>query len=239
MLDRAEARALDFDVQSNTFDNQYPPNLSATFRLPLPGQTPNSPMVTEFWAGGFLLGKAENLQGHSRPGNVVVVVWAFRKPEGAYRSLRALRDLSGLHSTPSSFAPGAILLSLPGTGVSDLLWVRGRALVRATAGLRQGGASMLRARDQVARAIDAKIKSEPFISAYSLAPVQAPGPLDVRRPAELAAHPGQRPPGRPRHGVVDGARAAATPATGCTTMPRRRSSPAASRRSGCAAARRR
>ena len=82
VLDRAEARALDFDVQSNTFDNQYPPNLSATFRLPLPGQTPNSPMVTEFWAGGFLLGKAENLQGHSRPGNVVVVVWAFRKPEG-------------------------------------------------------------------------------------------------------------------------------------------------------------
>ena len=131
-------------------------------------------MVTEFWAGGFLLGKAENLQGHSRPGNVVVVVWAFRKPEGAYRSLRALRDLSGLHSTPSSFAPGAILLSLPGTGVSDLLWVRGRALVRATAGLRQGGASMLRARDQVARAIDAKIKSEPFISAYSLAPVKRP-----------------------------------------------------------------
>ena len=174
VLDRAEARALDFDVQSNTFDNQYPPNLSATFRMPLPGQTPNSPMVTEFWAGGFLLGKAENLQGHSRPGNVVVVVWAFRKPEGAYRSLRALRDLSGLHSTPSSFAPGAILLSLPGTGVSDLLWVRGRALVRATAGLRQGGASMLRARDQVARAIDAKIKSEPFISAYSLAPVNRP-----------------------------------------------------------------
>ena len=57
-------------------------------------------MVTEFWAGGFLLGKAENLQGHSRPGNVVVVVWAFSKPEGAFRSLRALRDLSGLHSTP-------------------------------------------------------------------------------------------------------------------------------------------
>jgi hypothetical protein len=174
VLDRDEARALDFDVQSNTFDNQYPPNLSATFSLPLPGQTPNSPMVTEFWAGGFLLGKAENLQGHSRPGNVVVVVWAFDKPEGAYRSLRALRDLSGLHSRPSTFAPGAVLLSLPGTGVSDLLWVRGRALVRATAGLRQGGASMLQAREQVARTIDAKIKSEPFIGAYSLAQAERP-----------------------------------------------------------------
>jgi hypothetical protein len=131
-------------------------------------------MVTEFWAGGFLLGKAENLQGHSRPGNVVVVVWAFNKPEGAYRSLRALRDLSGLHSSPSTFAPGAVLLSLPGTGVSDLLWVRGRALIRATAGIRQGGASMLSARRQVARAIDAKIKSEPFIGAYAVAPAKPP-----------------------------------------------------------------
>src|SRR5262245_8671042 len=36
VLSRAEARALDFDIQSNTFDNQYPPNLSATFRWPLP-----------------------------------------------------------------------------------------------------------------------------------------------------------------------------------------------------------
>ena len=104
-------------------------------------------MMTEFFAGGFILGKAENLQGRSRPGNVVVVVWAFTKPEGAYRSLRALRDLSGLHSSPSRFAPGAIVLSLPGTGASDLLWVRGRALVRATSSIPQGGASMARARD--------------------------------------------------------------------------------------------
>ena len=174
VLTRAEARALDFDIQSNTFDNQYPPNLSATFRWPLPGQTPNSPMMTEFFAGGFVLGKAENLQGHSRPGNVVVVVWAFNRPEGAFRSLRALRDLSGLHSAPSAFAPGAVLLSLPDTGVSDLVWVRGRALVRATSGITQGGESMLRAREQVARAIDAKIKSEPFIGGYALAPVKRP-----------------------------------------------------------------
>lgn len=174
VLDRAEARQHDFDVQSNTFDNQYPPNLEATFRQPLPGQTPNSPMMTEFFAGGFILGKAENLQGRSRPGNVVVVVWAFTKPEGAYRSLRALRDLSDLHSSPSRFAPGAIVLSLPGTGASDLLWVRGRALVRATSSITVGGSSMARARDAVARTIDAKIRGEPLIAGYRLAAVKQP-----------------------------------------------------------------
>ena len=174
VLNRAEARALDFDIQSNTFDNQYPPDLSATFRWPLPGQTPNSPMMTEFFAGGFVLGKAENLQGRSRPGNVVVVVWVFNRPEGAFRSLRALRDLSGLGSAPSSFAPGAVRLSLPGTGVSDLVWVRGRALARATSGLRQGGESMVAARAKVARAIDSKIKAEPFIGDFAPAPVKSP-----------------------------------------------------------------
>ena len=174
VLTRAEAKALDFDIQSNTFDNQYPPDLAATFRWPLPGQTPNSPMMTEFFAGGFILGKAENLQGRSRPGNVVVVVWAFNRPEGAFRSLRALRDLSGLHSSPSSFAPGAVLLSLPDTGVSDLVWVRGRALVRATSGIVQGGASMAAARNRVARAIDAKIAAEPFVGSHVVAPAKRP-----------------------------------------------------------------
>ena len=239
VLDRAEARALDFDIQSNTFDNQYPPDLSATFRWPLPGQTPNSPMMTEFFAGGFVLGKAENLQGHSRPGNVVVVVWAFNRPEGAFRSLRALRDLSGLDSAPSTFAPGAVLLSLPGTGVSDLVWVRGRALVRATAGLRQGGASMLQARAKVARAIDAKIKAEPFIGGFAPAPVKRPGPLDVRGPAQLAAHPRQRPAGRPRHRVVARTGAARRPRSPARRCRRARARPQLHGARACAAAPRR
>jgi hypothetical protein len=170
VLTRDEARTLDFRIRSNTFDNRYPPDASATFRWPLPGQTPNSPMMTEFFAGGFILGKAENLEGESRPGNVAVVVWAFSRPEGAFRSLRALRDLSGLHSAPSAFAPGAVLLSLPGTGVSDLIWVRGRALVRASSGVAQGGGSMLAARNRVARAVDAKISSDPFIGGIAPRP---------------------------------------------------------------------
>ena len=174
VLTDAEARTLDLEIHSNTFDNRYPPEPEATFRVPLPGQTPNSPMATEFFAGGFILGKAENLEGHSKPGNVAVVVWAFSRPEGAFRSLRALRDLSGLHSRPSSFAPGAVLLSLPVTGVSDLIWVRGRALVRASSGVAQGGASMARARERVARAVDAKIRAEPFIGGVPLRPSPRP-----------------------------------------------------------------
>jgi hypothetical protein len=174
VLSDSEARALDFRIRSNTFDNRYPPEPAATFRWPLPGQTPNSPMMSEFFSGGFVLGKAENLEGRSRPGNVAVVVWAFARPEGAFRSLRALRDLSGLHAAPSSFAPGAVLLSLPGTGVSDLVWVRGRALVRASSGVAQGGKSMARARERVARAIDAKINAEPYVGGVKLVPAPPP-----------------------------------------------------------------
>ena len=170
VLTGGEASKLDFEIHSNTYDNKYPPDARATFRVPLPGQTPNSPMMSEFFAGGFVLGKAENLVGRVRPGNVSVVVWAFLGPEGAFRGLRALRDLSGLHVSASPFAPGAILLSLPGTGVSDLIWVHGRALVRASAGDAQGGASMAHQRDRVARAIDAKIDSEPSVGGSSCRP---------------------------------------------------------------------
>ena len=219
VLTRGEARKLDFEIHSNTYDNKYPPEAQATFRVPLPGQTPNSPMMSEFFAGGFVLGKAENLVGRVRPGNVSVVVWAFLGPEGAFRGLRALRDLSGLHMSASPFAPGAILLSLPGTGVSDLIWVHGRALVRASAGDAQGGASMAHQRDRVARAIDAKIDSEPSVGGVELPPEPAldmttlagrlgslrvaendlPGGLDTRT-WTLVAGPRARDPLRRRSG---------------------------------------
>jgi len=83
--------------------------------------------------------------------------------------LIALHRLVGERSSRRPFTDLALELR-----AGEMLWVRGRALVRATAGLRQGGASMLRARDQVARAIDAKIKSEPFIGGYAPAPVKRP-----------------------------------------------------------------
>jgi hypothetical protein len=218
VLTGGEASKLDFEIQSNTYDNKYPPDARATFRVPLPGQTANSPMMSEFFAGGFVLGKAENLVGRVRPGNVSVVVWAFLGPEGAFRGLRALRDLSGLHVASSPFAPGAILLSLPGTGVSDLIWVHGRALVRASAGNAEGGGPMAHQRDRVARAIDAKISSEPSVGGVQLPPEPAldlstlagrlgslrvaendlPGGLDTRS-LTLHAGPGAR---DPLHGDV-------------------------------------
>ena len=237
VLSDSEARALDFRIRSNTFDNRYPPEPAATFRWPLPGQTPNSPMMSEFFAGGFVLGKAENLEGRSRPGNVAVVVWAFKAPEGAFRSLRALRDLSGLHSAPSSFAPGAVLLSLPGTGVSDLVWVRGRALIRASSGVAQGGKSMLRARERVARAIDAKIAAEPYVGGAPAGQASAPRPHDAGGAPRLAAHRRERSPGRARHPIVAGA-GAARRARAPVRRPGRRPAPrSATARSACAGAR--
>ena len=222
VLTGGEASKLDFEIHSNTYDNKYPPDARATFRVPLPGQTANSPMMSEFFAGGFVLGKAENLVGRVRPGNVSVVVWTFLGQEGAFRGLRALRDLSGLHASASPFAPGAILLSLPGTGVSDLIWVHGRALVRASAGNAQGGASMAHERDLVARAIDAKIDSEPSVGGVQLPPEprldpstlagrlgslrvaenDLPGGLDTRY-LTLRAGPGAR---DPLHGDAAAAR---------------------------------
>jgi hypothetical protein len=50
VLNRAEARQQGFDVQSNTFDNAYPPSLEATFRQPLPGLRDDL-----FWVRGTLL----------------------------------------------------------------------------------------------------------------------------------------------------------------------------------------
>src|SRR5580765_6306568 len=37
VLTGGEARKLDFEIHSNTFDNKYPPDARATFRVPLPG----------------------------------------------------------------------------------------------------------------------------------------------------------------------------------------------------------
>ena len=239
VLTGGEASKLDFEIHSNTYDNKYPPDARATFRVPLPGQTPNSPMMSEFFAGGFVLGKAENLVGRVRPGNVSVVVWAFLGPEGAFRGLRALRDLSGLHVSASPFAPGAILLSLPGTGVSDLIWVHGRALVRASAGDAQGGASMAHQRDRVARAIDAKIGSEPSVGGVELPPEPRARHDDARRPAGLAARRRERPAGRSRHAHLDAASPGPTRAIRCTTTRPPHGSCAAIARSGCSAASRR
>ena len=188
VLDRAEARALDFDVQSNTFDNQYPPNLSATFRLPLPGQTPNSPMVTEFWAGGFLLGKAENLQGHSRPGNVVVVVLGVQEARGGIpqpaRTARSLRPALGAQLVRSRGDP-----ALAARHGRERSAVGARACARARDGGPPAGRRIDAARPRSGGARDRRQDQVRAVHLRLLARTgEAPGPLDVRRTAELAAY---------------------------------------------------
>ena len=139
-----------------------------------------------------MLGKAENLVGHVRPGNVSVVVWAFRGPEGAFRGLRALRDLSGLHALPSAFAPGRDHALASGhRRQRPHLGARPRARACELRCTPQGGVSMAHQRDRVARAIDAKISSEPFVGGAELPPEPRLDLLDAGRPARF-------PPGSPR-----------------------------------------
>ena len=42
VLHGGEASKLDFEIHSNTYDNKYPPDARATFRVPLPGR-PRTP----------------------------------------------------------------------------------------------------------------------------------------------------------------------------------------------------
>ena len=166
-------------------------------------------MMTEFFAGGFVLGKAENLQGRSRPGNVVVVVWAFNRPEGAFRSLRALRDLSGLHSSAERVrARRRAALAARHGRQRPGLGARARARARDV-GHRAG-----RRADGCARASGWRARSTPrsapsrSSAAHAVAPAKRPdlstfaGRLGSLRIAENDL------PGRARHRVVDGARAA-------------------------------
>ena len=99
------------------------------------GQAPNSPMMTEFFAGGFVPAGRGTSLGRRR-GNVVVVVGRSEARGGVTAACARCATSAAL--PVERVRAGAVLLSLAGTGVSDLLWVRGRALVRATAGIRGG-----------------------------------------------------------------------------------------------------
>ena len=208
VLTRAEAKALDFDIQSNTFDREYPPDLSATFRWPLPGQTPNSPMMTEFFAGGFVLGKAENLQGRSRKGNVVVVLWAFNRPEGAYPQ----------PARPARSVWSALDAELVRAGCRPALAARHRRQRSALGTRPRARARDLRRRDRrrvddpsapARRAGDRRQDQRRAIHRrLQGAAAAAPRPHDAGRPPRLAAHRRRRSPGQPRHAVVAGPRTA-------------------------------
>ena len=96
VLNRAEARALDFDIQSNTFDNQYPPDLLGDVPLAAPG--PDAELADD---DGVLRGRVRARQGREpagplaarqrRRGGVGVQPARRRVPQPA-RAARPLRS---------------------------------------------------------------------------------------------------------------------------------------------------
>ena len=143
-LDEAEAEALGLRIVPNSFDNQVPPRGDALFTFPLPGQTPASIIVSEFFAAGFVAGHAQSFESVEAGGpRVGAVAWAFSTEAGAQRAFRALRDLSGRRSVPGAFA--SISAVAEDGGISELLWVRGRLLLRVASVVPPDGVGEARA----------------------------------------------------------------------------------------------
>lgn len=151
--DQAEARGL--AIVPNGYDNRRPAEATAIFRYPLPGQTPRSAIVSEFFAARFLVGRAQSYQStaHERQ-RFGIVVWAFEEPAGARRAFRALRDLSGREWHPSGFAPQAALIEDFNRKISDVLWVHGPLVIRAGYAVQDGIGAARETRDALARLID-------------------------------------------------------------------------------------
>ncbi len=127
-----QAAELGLRIVANGFDNRHPPKADAVFRYPLPGQTPRSVIVAEFFASRFLLGRAQSYEIEGVKGRLGIVAWAFADADGADRAFRALRDLSGRPWHPSGFAPDSALVEDGERRTSDLLWVDGALLLRAS-----------------------------------------------------------------------------------------------------------
>jgi hypothetical protein len=165
-----QAAELGLRIVANGFDNRHPPKADAVFRYPLPGQTPRSVIVAEFFASRFLLGRAQSYEIDGAKGRLGIVAWAFADAEGADRAFRALRDLSGRPWRPSGFAPDSALVEDGERRTSDLLWVQGQLLLRASYAVPEGvhEARLLRGRlanvlAEQARAYSADVPAAPAI----------------------------------------------------------------------------
>ncbi|MGI9117514.1 MAG: hypothetical protein ACR2JV_07755 [Gaiellales bacterium] len=129
----ATARAYGLRITPNSFDLRDPPVPTSMFVVPLPGQNPYSPMTVEFFAAGFIIGRAQSFQlAHIKQGRLTLIAWAFTSHEGALRAFRAYRDTTGLPGRPNAYAPYAGLKGAAAHGLEELFWVRGRLLLQSS-----------------------------------------------------------------------------------------------------------
>jgi hypothetical protein len=120
-------------ITPNSFDLRDPPSATSMFVVPLPGQNPYSPMTVEFFAAGFIIGRAQSFQlQHVKQGRLTLIAWAFTSHEGALRAFRAYRDVTGLRGAPNAYARYAGLKGSAEHGLEELFWVRGRLLLQSS-----------------------------------------------------------------------------------------------------------
>lgn len=131
------------------------------FVVPLPGQNPYSPMTIEFFAAGFIIGRAQAFElANVKQGRLGLVVWAFTSHEGALRAFRAYRDVTGLPSVPHPHARYAGLKGTAGSGLEELFWVRGRLLVQSSYAAPQADLTRIRrAHRQLTAYIDRRLRA--------------------------------------------------------------------------------
>jgi len=148
-------------ITPNSFDLRSPPSRTSIFVLPLPGQNPFSPMTIEFFAAGFIVGRAQSFQlANVKQGRLTLVAWAFTSHEGALRAFRAYRDVAGLPGVPNGYAPHAGLKGSATHGLEELFWVRGRLLVQSSYAAPQNDLSRIRrAHRRLTRFFDARVRA--------------------------------------------------------------------------------
>ena len=84
-----QVAGLGLELAPNGFDNQDPPRPDVLFTFPLPGQSPRSVMVMEFYDGDFVAGHAQSFVRPGLDGKLGIVAWAFESESGAQRAFRA------------------------------------------------------------------------------------------------------------------------------------------------------
>ena len=150
-----QVAGLGLELAPNGFDNQDPPRPDVLFTFPLPGQSPRSVMVMEFYDGDFVAGHAQSFVRPGLDGKLGIVAWAFESESGAQRAFRAIRDLAGKKTRPADFAHVSALYEDEGLGISELMWVRGRLLLRVAFAVPDDDLEPVRrVRDTIAALVD-------------------------------------------------------------------------------------
>ena len=130
-LTEYQVAGLGLEQAPNGFDNQAPPRPDVALHVPAAGTVAALGDGVEFYDGDFVAGHAQSFVRPGQDGKLGIVAWAFESGRGrAARLPRAARPLGASRTGPARFAPGLRARTRTGLGISELMWVRGRLLLR-------------------------------------------------------------------------------------------------------------